>query len=61
MAQGMQKALLAAIAASMLVNMGTVLRLSALSTASTASFAGAAFFGLLTLVNVFKVWAVSLL
>ncbi|GAB4813023.1 hypothetical protein N2152v2_000069 [Parachlorella kessleri] len=53
--QGMQKALLAAIAASMLVNMGTVLRLSALSAASTASFAGAAFFGFLTLINVIKV------
>lgn len=53
--QGMQKALLSAIVASMLVNMGTVLRLSALSGASTASFVGAGICGLFTLINVLKV------
>ncbi len=51
----MQKAMLAAVMASMLVNVGTVLSVSAMSVAATASFTGAGFCGLMTLVNMFKV------
>lgn len=52
---GMQKAMLAGIAASMLVNVGTVLSVSAMAGAARASFVGAAVLGLLTLLNFAKV------
>ena len=51
----MQKAMLTAVAASMLVNVGTVLSVSAMGAAATASFVGAGFCGFLTLVSMFKV------
>jgi predicted unusual protein kinase regulating ubiquinone biosynthesis (AarF/ABC1/UbiB family) len=51
----MQKAMLAGVLASMLVNVGTVLSVSAIHTAATFSFVGAAVCGLLTVVNLFKV------
>lgn len=51
----MQKAMLTAVAGSMLVNVGTVLSVSAMGAAATASFAGAGLCGLLTLVSMFKV------
>ncbi len=41
-----QRVIGSALLASMLVNVGTVLSVSALSTGATASFVGAAFFGL---------------
>lgn len=52
---GMQKAMLAAVCASMLINVGTVLSVSAMGTAASVSFVGAAVCGLGTLVNLFKV------
>ena len=51
----MQKAMMTAVLASMLVNVGTVLSVSAMGAAATASFTGAGFCGLLTLVSMFKV------
>jgi predicted unusual protein kinase regulating ubiquinone biosynthesis (AarF/ABC1/UbiB family) len=51
----MQKAMMTAVVASMLVNVGTVLSVSAMSAAAAASFTGAGFCGLLTLLNMFKV------
>lgn len=51
----MQKAMMAAVAASMLVNVGTVLSVSAMSTAATFSFVGAALCGVMTVANLLKV------
>lgn len=51
----MQKAMMAAVAASMLINVGTVLSVSAMGLAAGASFTGAGVCGVLTLVNLFKV------
>lgn len=51
----MQKAMMAAIGASMLINVGTVLSVSAMSTAAGFSFAGAAMCGFAAVVNMFKV------
>ncbi len=45
----------AALAASTLVNIGTVLSVSALTAGATASFAGAALFGVVLLKNYLKV------
>ncbi len=45
----------AALLASMLVNVGTVLSVSALSTGATASFVAAAFFGLQVVKGYLKV------
>ncbi|KAG2495073.1 hypothetical protein HYH03_006684 [Edaphochlamys debaryana] len=49
--QAMQKVIAAALAASTLVNIGTVLSVSALTAGASASFAGAAFFGFMLLKN----------
>jgi predicted unusual protein kinase regulating ubiquinone biosynthesis (AarF/ABC1/UbiB family) len=51
----MQRAMLTAVAASMLVNVGTVLSVSAMGVAASASFTAAGLCGVLTLVNLFKV------
>lgn len=51
----MQKMVTAALAASTLVNVGTVLSVSAMSTAATASFIGAGLAGVLLLANWLKV------
>ena len=51
----MQKAMMNAIVASMLVNMGTVLSVSAMGVLSSLSFAGSGVFGILALVNIIKV------
>ena len=51
----MQKAMMNAIMASMLVNMGTVLSVSAMGFLSSLSFAGSGVFGVLALVNLLKV------
>ena len=53
----MQKAMMNAVVASMLVNVGTVLSVSAMSVLSSLSFAGSGVFGLLALVNLIKVRA----
>lgn len=53
----MQKATMGAIVSSMLVNMGTVLSVSAMGAAATASFAGASVFGLIAMINLIKVRA----
>ncbi|GIM03175.1 hypothetical protein Vretimale_7990, partial [Volvox reticuliferus] len=53
--QAWQRVIVAALAASTLVNIGTVLSVSALTAGATASFAGAAMFGLMLLKNYFKV------
>ncbi|KAI7835637.1 hypothetical protein COHA_010468 [Chlorella ohadii] len=50
-----QKAVLSALVASMLVNMGTVFSVSAMATAASLSFGGAALLGLATLANLLKV------
>ena len=50
-----QRIVAAALMASALVNVGTVLSVSALSTASTASFVGAAYFALAAVKGYFKV------
>lgn len=52
---GMQSATVAAVAASALVNVGTVLSVSAMAGPATLSFVGAAVCGLLVLVNFAKV------
>ncbi|KAL4421257.1 hypothetical protein ABPG75_010548 [Micractinium tetrahymenae] len=52
---GMQKAMMGAVAASMLVNMGTVFSVSAMATAASLSFGGAALLGVFTLANLLKV------
>ena len=51
----MQSATVAAVAASALVNVGTVLSVSAMAGPATLSFAGAAVCGLLAVVNFAKV------
>ncbi len=51
----MQKAMMNAIVASMLVNMGTVLSVSAMGVLSSLSFAGSGLFGVLALINLIKV------
>jgi hypothetical protein len=53
--QAWQQVVSAAVVASALVNVGTVLSVSALATGATASFTGAAFFGLLMLKGYLKV------
>ena len=53
----MQKAMMNAVVASMLVNVGTVLSVSAMGVLSSLSFAGSGVFGLLALVNLIKVRA----
>ncbi|GLC36873.1 hypothetical protein PLESTB_000183500 [Pleodorina starrii] len=53
--QAWQRVIAAALAASTLVNIGTVLSVSALTAGATASFAGAALFGLMLLKNYLKV------
>lgn len=50
----MQSAMLTAVVASMLVNCGTVLSVSAMGSAAAAAFAGAGACGLLTAVSLFK-------
>lgn len=50
-----QRIVASALTASMLVNVGTVLSVSALATASTASFVGAAVFGLFTMQGYLKI------
>jgi len=52
--QAWQKVVGAALATSTLVNVGTVLSVSAMSAAATASFAGAGFFGLILLSSYLK-------
>lgn len=54
-AQAWQRVILAALGISTLVNIGTVLSVSALTAGATASFAGAALFALMLLKNYFKV------
>lgn len=51
----MQKAMMGAIMASMLVNVGTVLSVSAMGIAASLSFSGASIFGFFALVNMIKV------
>jgi hypothetical protein len=51
----MQRLMTSALMASTLVNVGTVLSVSAMSRAATASFVGAAFAGAMVLVNWLKV------
>lgn len=51
----MQRAMMGAVVASMFVNMGTVLSVSAMGAAATASFVAAGLCSVLALVNVFKV------
>lgn len=51
----MQKVMTSALAASTLVNVGTVLSVSAMSSAATASFIGAGLAGLVLLANWIKV------
>ncbi|EFJ49735.1 hypothetical protein VOLCADRAFT_104180 [Volvox carteri f. nagariensis] len=53
--QAWQRVIAAALAASTLVNIGTVLSVSALTTGATASFVGAALFGFMLLKNYLKV------
>lgn len=50
-----QKVVASALAASTLVNVGTVLSVSAMGTAATASFVGAGVFGFMMLSNYLKV------
>ncbi len=54
-AQAWQGVIAAALFASTLVNVGTVLSVSAISTGATAAFVGAAFFALQTLKGYLKV------
>ena len=51
----MQKVMTSTVAACTLVNVGTVLSVSALSTAASASFVGAGGCSILTLINWLKV------
>jgi len=51
----MQKAMMGAIMASMLVNVGTVLSVSAMGVAASLSFSGASIFGFFALLNMIKV------
>ncbi len=51
----MQKVMTSAVAASTLVNVGTVLSVSAMSFAATASFIGAGLAGIVLLANWIKV------
>lgn len=53
--QAWQRVVAAALGASTLVNVGTVLSVSAVSAGATASFIGAAFFGVMLLKNYLKV------
>jgi hypothetical protein len=53
--QAWQQVVCSALVASTLVNVGTVLSVSALSAGATASFAGAAVFGLMMLSGFLKV------
>jgi hypothetical protein len=53
--QAQQKAVTTAIVASTLVNVGTVLSVSAMRVAANFSFAGATFFGLSTLLSLLKI------
>jgi hypothetical protein len=53
--QAQQQAVTTAIVASTLVNVGTVLSVSAMRTAANISFAGATFFGLSTLLSLLKI------
>jgi len=53
--QAWQRVVASALVASTLVNVGTVLTVSAMATGATVSFAGAAVFGLLLLSNYLKV------
>jgi len=53
----MQKATMGAIVSSMLINMGTVLSVSAMGAAASASFAGASVFGAIAMINLIKVRA----
>jgi hypothetical protein len=55
MVQAWQKLVAAALCASTLVNVGTVLSVSALQTAATACFAGAGLFGVMALSAYLKV------
>ena len=55
----MQKVMTNAVAACTLLNVGTVLSVSALELAASASFVGAGVFGLLVLANYFKVGALD--
>lgn len=51
----MQRATMGALAASMFINVGTVLSVSAMGAAATGAFAGAGVCGLITLINLIKV------
>jgi predicted unusual protein kinase regulating ubiquinone biosynthesis (AarF/ABC1/UbiB family) len=51
----MQKATMSTIMASMLVNIGTVLSVSAMGIAASASFTGAGLFGVFAMINLIKV------
>ena len=53
--QAYQQVMTQAVLASCLVNTGTVLSVSAMGSAATASFIGAALFGLMLLFNLLKV------
>jgi hypothetical protein len=53
--QAWQRVVSAALAASTLVNVGTVLSVSAMATGAALSFAGASFFGVILLANYLKV------
>lgn len=53
--QAWQKVVGATLMASCLVNVGTVLSVSALATGATASFTGAALFGFMALKNYIKI------
>mmetsp|Transcript_1238 Transcript_1238/g.3679 ORF Transcript_1238/g.3679 Transcript_1238/m.3679 type:complete len:832 (+) Transcript_1238:121-2616(+) len=53
--QASQKAVTTAIVASTLTNVGVVLSVSAMTTAATAAFGGAALMGLMTLVSLLKI------
>ncbi len=53
--QAWQRVVAAALAASTLVNVGTVLSVSALSTGATLSFAGAGVFGVMLMASYLKV------
>jgi hypothetical protein len=53
--QAWQRVVATALVASTLVNVGTVLSVSAMATGATVSFAGAGVFGLMLLANYLKV------
>lgn len=59
--QAMQKVVGNAMAACTLLNVGTVLSVSALEVAASASFIAAGFFGVATLVNFLKVCRLGLI